>query len=200
MGKPAVALRDWDAYQCMLRTLKHNNLWREYLMFALAGYTAYRVGDWSQLSWYELMEKSNLEIKERKTRHLPGKKSREVYFGDGFKALIAECCKHMNPYGVDKYVFRSLRRGDPLKPIKAAGCNKVLKRMAAKFPECGIPPNISCHSLRKLFAWKAYESCDGDINFVAGLLGHRNAEVTRRYLGFDQEAYKKYYQSLTIEE
>ena len=47
--------------------------------------------------------------------------------------------------------------------------------------------HVSCHTMRKTFAYWLYKDSGGDISMVQDILGHEDPSITRRYIGIDQQ-------------
>jgi site-specific recombinase XerD len=57
--------------------------------------------------------------------------------------------------------------------------HRILERA---FQKAGLNGKLATHSLRKTFAQRCYDACS-DIYKVSELLGHKNVETTKRYIG-----------------
>ena len=55
----------------------------------------------------------------------------------------------------------------------------------------GYKESLSCHTLRKTFAYWLYMDTGGDIVMVQEVLGHSDPSITRRYIGIDQQKKEK---------
>jgi site-specific recombinase XerD len=73
-------------------------------------------------------------------------------------------------------LFMSRQGGGALSRSHA---HRILERA---FQKAGLNVKLATHSLRKTFAQRCYDAC-GDIHQVSELLGHRNVETTKRYIG-----------------
>lgn len=203
MGKSAPII-SWKSAQCTMKCLHRDKNWRDLLLFAIGCGTAYRVSDYRAITWSWLMDKTEVTVLEKKTDHVKGKKSRTVYLGQEIIDIIMLCKENMNPGTIDRFVFRPRRSptGNMFKPMGKDGINTALKIIARKYPECGLPEDISSHSLRKCFAMKVYEDLgktEHALMFVSMLLGHKSTTQTRVYIGLDKQATMEYYQSLKFD-
>jgi site-specific recombinase XerD len=68
--------------------------------------------------------------------------------------------------------------------ISAKAYSDILKKVAED-KEINLR-NITGHSLRKTYARRLYEATN-DLEYVRIALGHLSIEVTKRYLGLDDE-------------
>lgn len=180
--------------------LREDRNWRDLLLFTIGCYTAYRVSDYSSIRWSWLTNKTEITVIEKKTDHLR-KAARTVYLGKSAVETILECKAHLHVNDkIDKFVFRPRRSKTSMAaPMTPRGINKALKIVAERYPDCGLPSDISSHSLRKCFALHAYETMGKNehaLQFVSMLLGHKSTTVTRVYIGLDKEAIKSFYESL----
>ena len=73
-------------------------------------------------------------------------------------------------------LFMSRQGGEALSRSHA---HRILERA---FQRAGLNGKLATHSLRKTFAQRCYDAC-GDIHQVSELLGHKNVETTKRYIG-----------------
>lgn len=197
-------LKDWDACEVLLERLKEDGNVRDYLLFGIGLYTAFRVSDYNSLRWKDIVEiemkdwktpvatvRDQLLIQEKKTAHIKRKRPRKVYFSPAFKKIVLWCWEHEHPDFKRKnaYLFRR-RCGEPM-ALTRQGVNYILKSVTEKYD---ISPNllgISSHSLRKQFAHNT-----GDVYLANLLLGHSDIKTTMVYMGYDDDRAKKYYESL----
>jgi len=194
----AVAWTDFIRIQEELLAAKK---WQELLCWVIGGYTAFRVSDFCQLTWGEIMgdEKINdaLEVEERKKRWM-SQSARKVVFGEEAKALIEECRKHLNPqYRPDFYLFRHTRGPKGAIPaMTRSSINKMLTRVAKQYD---LHQQVSPHSLRKCCAlrvWQMLGGTDQALMYVSMMLCHKDVETTRRYLGITQRVISQIYRNL----
>jgi len=73
-------------------------------------------------------------------------------------------------------LFISRQGGEALSRSQA---HRILERA---FQKAGLNGKLATHSLRKTFAQRCYDA-SGDIYKVSELLGHKNVETTKRYIG-----------------
>ena len=77
--------------------------------------------------------------------------------------------------------------------------NDALKKIAKKYPQSGLPYDISTHSLRKAFAIRVWELEGGNeagAMKVSRMLGHSNIQMTYTYLGITDTISKQIYYSI----
>jgi site-specific recombinase XerD len=98
---------------------------------------------------------------------------------DGRQAISELLTWHQNQFGnLDsrRQLFMSRQGGEALSRSQA---HRIFERA---FQKAGLNGKLATHSLRKTFAQRCYDAC-GDIYKVSELLGHRNVETTKRYIG-----------------
>ncbi|WP_041707262.1 tyrosine-type recombinase/integrase [Clostridium cellulovorans] len=174
--------------------LKYKNE-RDYVLFVLGVTTGYRAGDLVTLKVRDIREalrKNEFTILEGKKKN--SKNIRERNRKPRTVEIIPKVAKLLKEYTKDRkdyeYVFKS-RKGVN-KHIGVQAVSNILKEAGEYF---GLY-DISAHSMRKTYAYKIYNDNDKDIVAVKELLGHRNIEETKRYIGLDREKYHQYSKSL----
>ena len=98
---------------------------------------------------------------------------------DGQQAIRELILWHKEQYGdIDpkRPLFMSRQGGEALSRSHA---HRILE---AAFQKAGLNGKLATHSLRKTFAQRCFDAC-GDIYQVSELLGHKNIETTKRYIG-----------------
>lgn len=98
---------------------------------------------------------------------------------DGRQAISDLIAWHQNQFGnLDplRHIFMSRQGGEALSRSQA---HRILERA---FQKAGLNGKLATHSLRKTFAQRCYDACE-DIYKVSELLGHKNVETTKRYIG-----------------
>ncbi len=98
---------------------------------------------------------------------------------DGQKAIrevIAQHIKRDRELDPQRVLFISRQGGEALSRSQA---HRILE---AAFTKAGLNGKLATHSLRKTFAQRCFDAC-GDIYQVSELLGHKDVETTKRYIG-----------------
>ena len=181
MGKAAKKI-EWPLAMSILESLEKQGRKRELMMVALGLFSAYRCSDWSKLKWGDITDK--IRMKEQKT-----KKIREVALHPELNRIRALCAGKE-----EDFIFTPLRGGTG-KTLATGGCIKILRKVGLEF---GIP-DLSTHSLRKSWAFRAYESMgktEDAIIKVSMMLNHRSLVDTYRYLGIQQSEFDLIYTSI----
>ena len=89
-----------------------------------------------------------------------------------------------------KFVFTSQKQQNtPLSRIQAY---RIVRKAAVS---CGIEGVIGCHSLRKTFAYHAWKQGTSPA-LVMSLLNHSSYEITKRYLGIEQDEKDSVYRNI----
>ena len=91
-----------------------------------------------------------------------------------------------------EYAFRNSRSKQNT-PISRIRVWQILNEAA---DAVGYKESLSCHTLRKTFAYWLYMDTGGDIVMVQEILGHADPSITRRYIGIDQQKKEKAINSL----
>jgi len=98
---------------------------------------------------------------------------------DGRKAISELIDWHKEQFGEfspRRPLFMSRQGGTALSRSQA---HRILERA---FQKAGLNGKLATHSLRKTFAQRCYDACE-NIYKVSELLGHKNVETTKRYIG-----------------
>ena len=169
----------WSDAMNLIRKLANDNNHVISLLVAIGCFTGLRISDILSLRWFEILDKDEICITEKKTG-----KQRMIRFNPQLKLHINECYIHMKPIGCKSPVFIS-RKGTVLKI-------KYHLRIG----------NISCHTLRKTFGRQVY-MMNGDNSELAlvklmELFNHSSVSITKRYLGLRQEELLNTYDSLSF--
>lgn len=169
---------------------------RNLTLFLLDIATGYRIQDVIDLTIAEIreaLENGYFEIQEKKQfkawqTHIKKnpkalKKAPEKRKHDIDISLEVILKKYIKGKKKSEYAFLS-QKGEGSKYISAKSYSDILKKVA-RDKEINLK-NITGHSLRKTYARRLYEAT-GDLEFVRIALGHKSIEVTKRYLGLEDE-------------
>lgn len=159
-------LKDKRDIERMKQALADNP--RNLLLFTIGINTALRISDILPLKAGDISD-THIVIREKKTR-----KPKRIKINEAIRAVMPP---NLSP---DDYLFPS-RRGN--KPIGRVQAWRILNSAA---DEAGINADIGTHSLRKTFAYHAYES-GVDISLLMRVLNHASQRETLRYIGIEQE-------------
>lgn len=170
---------------------KTEHIDRNMTLFLLGVATGYRLQDLVDLtikdikealadgSFY-IQEKKQLNIYKSYIKRYPDKarqepEARECYIEKPLEIILK---KYIKGRKNSEYAFFSQK--DKGNHISAKAYSAILSRVGNDLRIKGI----SGHSLRKTYATRLYESSN-DIEYVRVAIGHGSIEVTKRYLGLD---------------
>lgn len=171
--------------------LKEEPNLRNYALICTGINTALRIGDILELTWkdvYDFQQKHfrpHLILRENKT----GKKT-AVALNKSLQKALEVYRKSLSAQNPEQYLFpgrrnQSLSRQQAFRIIRHAGT-------ALKFPE-----PISCHSLRKTFGYHAW-AAGASPAILMMIYNHSSFQITKRYLGIDQEDKDYVYLNLNL--
>lgn len=168
---------------------------RNLTLFLLGVATGYRLQDIVDLTIGEIIEAlvegkfviqekkqyrawlKKIEINPGSKRKLP--KKREVIIESNLRRILKDYCRGKSK---SAYAFESNKKG---RYISAKAFSDILSKIGSKLEI----KNISGHSLRKTYATRLWRSIR-DLEFVRKALGHTSIEITKVYLGLDEEVRK----------
>lgn len=116
---------------------------------------------------------------------------------DGVNAISKLINYHIERFGsidVNRPCFPTQGKGNV--SITRQRAHQILKDV---FVKAGLNGNLATHSLRKSYAQRLY-GMTGDIYAISEMLGHKNVNTTRAYLGVDIEKIKLASEAMTIGE
>ena len=163
--------------------LKRGN-YRNYALIVLGACTALRIGDLLKLKWSDVLSdghgnfKTHITLTENKT----GKTKTIALNPQAVKAL-----KLCFPYRRGIFIFSNNRKNPAA--ISRVQAWRIIKTAAEAV---GVTARVGCHGLRKSFGYHAWV---GGVNpvLIMDIYNHSSYEVTRRYLGVNQDDRDKVY-------
>lgn len=169
---------------------------RNQLLVILGLNTALRISDLLGLRWQDvyLFEwnkySEHICLVEQKT----GKPS-SIYINHNIiealqayrRQLIAQCRQPLP----EDYLFSHSNKREPITRVQAF---RIIKTAANYYQ---IPGVICCHSLRKTFGYQAWRQGVSPALLVS-IYNHSSYEVTKRYLGIEQDDRDKIFQEIQI--
>ena len=162
-------IKDLEDVRRILDVLKDND--RNYLLALYGFYSGLRISDILPLKVKDVRGKTHFRITEEKREH-----KREIVIPSKLRKITA---KYIEGKDDNEFLFKS-RQGYN-RPICETQAYRILNDAADK---ASLKENIGTHSLRKTFAYHLYENTH-DIIYVQEVLGHRDINTTKRYLGID---------------
>lgn len=103
----------------------------------------------------------------------------------------AQLQKERKPIQPEKYLFPHSNKNEPISRVQAF---RIIKKVAAYY---NIPGVICCHSLRKTFGYHAWQQGVQPAMLVS-IYNHSSYEVTKRYLGIEQDDRDKIFQEIIL--
>lgn len=167
----------------VVRQLYHNG---QYVMSAFIGvgsFTGLRVSDIRNLTWEQLLSPEPFTIIEQKTQ-----KKRTIKINSDFQAHLKKCYEGLNcPNPKSRFLISRKKQ-----VFTTQRLNVLLKEIKTTYKMKDVP-HISCHSLRKCFGRKYYETqCElgnGEkaLLMLSMMFNHSSPAITKIYLGIRQE-------------
>ena len=175
---------------------KTANTSRNILLWIIGTNTGLRISDILALKLKDIQDnkgniRESLEITENKT-----KRPRDIDIRPPVKSAIERFIKDTGIYDLNEYLFKDRRKGkeDINKPITRVRAWQMINEWGRK---AGVNYKIGCHSLRKIFGSYAFKA-GIPLIYISEELGHRNVEVTKRYLGITADETKKAFKDFAI--
>lgn len=165
---------------------------RNYALINIGLNTALRIGDLLSLRWENVYcfetgaYRSHISLKEKKT----GKETRIAINSSVLRTLTwyMEKCPDCQPQSC---LFAGKA---PDAPLSRSQAFRIIKDACE---ELHLSENFSCHSLRKTFGYQAWTS--GVSPAVLTILyNHSSFQVTKRYLGIEQDDKDKVFLNLNL--
>lgn len=172
---------------------EHPNI-RNYTLCVLGLNTALRITDILHLKWsdvYDFISNcffSHISLTEQKT----GKHNLIVLNQTAVSALQLYH-DSLTPLPLPQnYLFQS-RKGNNC-PLSRSQAFRIVKEAAAF---SGMQQHISCHSMRKTFGYYAWQQGISPV-LLMEIYNHSSYQITKRYLGIEQEDKDKVFQSIAL--
>lgn len=169
---------------------------RNQLLVILGLNTALRVSDLLTLHWkdvYNFSQKKwqdHIQIIEKKTG-----KSSCIYINHNLKTCLQnyqkQLRKEQKQIQPHNFLFSHSNKNEPISRVQAF---RIVKKAAAYY---NIPGIICCHSLRKTFGYHAWRQGVPPAMLVS-IYNHSSYEVTKRYLGIEQEDRDKIFREIQL--
>lgn len=155
---------------------------RDLLLFIVGINTSLRISDILELT-REQFDGNHLTVKETKTG-----KQKTIRINDALRKAIEELAPKSG------YLFTG-RKGD--KPISRTHAWRILNEAAERAGLYDI--NFGTHTLRKTFAYHAYNNGKGcDLALLMRVLNHSSQRETLRYIGLDREEQDDVYLNVNL--
>ena len=180
-------IRDARKLKEFLSYYKKQGEYRNHVLVNLGVFTALRISDILKLNTNDVYDfkrrtvKETITIKEKKT----GKYKQIALHPKAIKALgvYFSIATPNSPLIMNSTTFASITRQHAYRIIDEAA------------KAVSIPHRVSCHSLRKTFGYHSWQNGTSPVILMA-IYNHSSYEVTKRYLGVEQDDQNKAYRSL----
>lgn len=165
---------------------------RNYALIVIGLNIPLRISDILNLQWQDvynfdlLKYRSHIIIIERKTK----KKAMFILNKSVITCLEQYMDTQLNVFP-NEYIFRASKAEN--KPISRITAYIVIKKAAMNL---GLE-SISCHSLRKTFGYHAWKK-GVHLALIMSIYNHSSIQVTKRYLGIEQEDKDIVFQNLNL--
>lgn len=176
-------IRNKKQIEALKKYLRGQNI-RDYLLFVLGVNSALRISDLLTLTVSDVLGKERINLREKKTG-----KAKDFPLSDTCKKAIQD---YLKATGVkDGFLFASRKGCGPVSRIQAY---RILNE-AARY--IGIKEAVGTHTLRKTFAYHAYQN-GVDITRIQKLLNHSAPSVTLAYIGITKQELDNVYITLNL--
>lgn len=165
---------------------------RNHALIVLGLHTALRISDILELHWKDVFDfsmnvfRKHLTVLEQKTGK-PKMVALNVHVIDALESF-----KNVRKPGSQDFIFS--KRTDPSTPISRSQAFRVVRDAARKSLHA---ENISCHSLRKTFGYHAWQQGISPA-LLMDIYNHSSYQITKRYLGIDQDEKDHVYLELKL--
>ncbi len=191
-AEPIKNLEELEHFKQYYREIRPNP--RNYTLLTMGLNTALRVSDLLSLQWRQVYDfvsgsfRSHIVLVEQKT----GKHSK-IYINESIRQALVlykealECDEKILP---ERYLISNRSQA----PLSRSQAWRIIKAAAEN---CNISGVISPHSLRKTFG---YHACKRGVRpaMLMEVFNHSSFEVTRRYLGIEQDDRDEVFRNICI--
>lgn len=182
---------EWSEAMNLIRRLARDDNYKMSLLLAVGCFTGLRISDILNLRWGQILNVSELSIREGKTG-----KQRTVRLNTELQQHIKDCYEHIKPIGTNSHILIS-QKGTV---FSIQRINIIFKELKKKY-KLKIK-HFSCHSMRKTFGRQVYnmnsESSELALVKLMEIFNHSSVAITKRYLGLRQEEILETYDCLTF--
>lgn len=188
--QPIKSMKELDDLKNYYLTQKPNL--RNYALICTGVNTALRIGDILNLTWADVYDfdtrtfRNHIIIREKKTgkQNIIAPNKNMIY---GLQ-LYMDSLSDIFP---SHFIFSGRHTELPISRVQAF---RIIKDACSKLH---LPNNISCHSLRKTFGYHAWVSGVNPAILMI-IYNHSSFQITKRYLGIDQEDKDKVFLNLNL--
>ncbi|AIQ19087.1 integrase [Paenibacillus sp. FSL H7-0357] len=176
-------IRSKKQIDALKKYLRGQNI-RDYLLFVLGINSGLRISYLLKLQVEEVYNQDRISLREQKTG-----KRKDFPLSDTCKKAIQEYVKATGHKS--GALFASRKGGNPISRVHAY---RILSEGASRV---GIKEAVGTHTLRKSFAFHAYQS-GVDITRIQKLLNHSAPSVTLAYIGITRQELDNVYFNLNL--
>ena len=194
LAQPIKAVSDLVNFKDYYRKIKPNA--RNELLIVLGLNTALRISDILSLTWNDVYSfennayRNHIIITEQKT----GKMS-QIYLNSNVTNNLKKYKEYLNSKNktieTDTYLFNHSNKNETITRIQAF---RIIKEAADYNHISGV---ISCHSLRKTFGYHAWKQGVAPALLVT-VFNHSSFDITKRYLGIEQDDKDKIFKTIKL--
>lgn len=194
LAEPIKKTKDLSKLKSYYKEIQPNP--RNELLIIMGLNTALRISDILALKWEDVYDfewkeyRNHINIVEQKTG-----KTTQIYINSNvleslhhYKSYLKQ--KKRNP-GKDSVLFSHSNKNEPISRVQAF---RIIKKAVDYYNIAGV---ISCHSLRKTFGYHAWKQGASPVVLV-NVFNHSSYQVTKRYLGIEQEDKDKIFQKIKL--
>ena len=171
---------EWNVMLNLIRKLYRDGDYRMSLFVGCGCFFGLRVSDLRKLTWGMLLNEDKFILNEQKTG-----KRRTININSDFQKHIQQCYNALEISDIDEACFLSRKN----MVMSTQRINVRLKEIKKKY-NIKID-NFSCHSLRKAFGRKVFESSGENAQMalvkLSELFNHSSVSITKIYLGLREK-------------
>ncbi len=171
---------EWNTMLNLIRKLYRDGDYRMSLFIGAGCFFGLRVSDLRKLTWSMLLDDDKFVINEQKTS-----KRRVVKINSDFQKHIQQCYDALQITNMDEACFLSRKNMEMSTQRINVRLKEIKKRYNIKID------NFSCHSLRKAFGRKVFESSGENAQMalvkLSELFNHSSTQITKIYLGLREK-------------
>lgn len=181
-------IRDKEQIKALADYFLKQGQMRNYVMLIMGIYTATRISDLLNLKWDDVYNpiakcfRQHLILFEHKTG-----KRRAIAINE----KVVHALSIYMPCRKSEYIFDN-GRGKPLSRVQA------WRIMHDATKEIGLEDTIACHGLRKTWGYHAWTSQAVSPVVIMDVYNHSSYDVTKRYLGVEQDDLDKAYLGMKL--
>lgn len=169
---------------------------RNELLIILGLNTALRISDILALKWQDIYDfdrkeyRNRINIVEQKTG-----KTTHIYINQNVLEALGKYKSYLKQkkrtIERDSFLVSHSNKNEPISRVQAF---RIIKKAVDYYNISGV---ISCHSLRKTFGYHAWKQGASPVVLV-NVFNHSSYQVTKRYLGIEQEDKDKIFQKIKL--